>query len=128
MSAEPRAIAPRPPAQVQAYVDVLGVEGAVEFLLTFGGAELYVAANPKGRGKVERQFGAEKAAALAAMVDRLPRRVPTAKPWVAQVLRTQGLSVAEIARRLHATDVSVRGWLRKAELGEAPDSRQLRLF
>jgi hypothetical protein len=113
---------------VQAYVDVLGVDGAVEFLLTFGGAELYVAANPKGRGKVERQFGAEKAAALAAIVDRLPRRVPTAKPWIAQVLRTQGLSVAEIARRLHATDVSVRGWLRKAELGEAPDSRQLRLF
>lgn len=128
MLADPRKVTPRPPAQVQVYVDVLGVEGAVEFLLTFGGAELYVAANPKGRGMVERQFGAEKAAALAALVDRLPRRVPTAKPWIAQVLRTQGLPVAEIARRLHATDVSVRAWLRKADLGDGPDSRQLRLF
>ena len=128
MSADPGKLTPRPPAQVQPYVDVLGVDGAVEFLLTFGGAELYIAANPKGRGKVERQFGADKATALAALSDRLPRRVPTAKPWLAQVLRTQGLPVAEIARRLHATDVSVRAWLRKAELGEAPDSRQLRLL
>lgn len=128
MSADPGKLTPRPPAQVQPYVEVLGVDGAVEFLLTFGGAELYVAANPKGRGKVERIFGMDKAAALAAMVERLPRRVPTAKPWIAQVLRTRGLPVAEIARRLHATDVSVRAWLRKADLGDAPDTRQLRLF
>lgn len=128
MTFETGPLTPRPPAQVAPYVEVLGVDGAVEFLLTFGGAELYVAANPKGRGKVERIFGLEKAAALAAMVERLPRRVPTAKPWLAQVLRSRGLPVAEIARRLHATDVSVRAWLRKAELGDAPDTRQLRLF
>jgi len=128
MSVDPGRLWPRPPAQVAPYVEVLGVDGAVEFLLAFGGAELYVAANPKGRGEFERRFGSARAAALAAVAERLPRRVPTAKPWIAQVLRTQGLPVAEIARKLHATDVSVRAWLRRAVPGDAPDRRQLRLF
>ncbi len=128
MSVEPGRLSPRPPAQVAAYVEVLGIDGAVEFLLAFGGAELYVAANPKGRGEFERRFGAERAAALAAVAERLPRRVPTAKPWIAQVLHTRGLPVAEIARKLHATDVSVRAWLRQAVPGDASDKRQLRLF
>ena len=128
MTADPGRLSPRPPAQVAPYVEVLGVDGAVEFLLAFGGAELYLAANPKGRGRVERMFGADRAAALAAMAERLPRRVPTAKPWIAQVLRARGLPVAEIARILHATDVSVRVWLRRADLGVNPDRRQLRLF
>lgn len=128
MTADPGRLSPRPPAQVAPYVEVLGVDGAVKFLLAFGGAELYLAANPKGRGRVERMFGADRAAALAAMAERLPRRVPTAKPWIAQVLRARGLPVAEIARILHATDVSVRAWLRRTDLGEDPDRRQMRLF
>ena len=128
MTADPGRLSPRPPAHVAPYVEVLGVDGAVKYLLAFGGAELYVASNPKGRGRVEKLFGPDRAAALAAIADRLPRRVPTAKPWIAQVLRAQGLPVAEIARRLHASDVSVRAWLRRTDLGEDPDRRQLRLF
>ena len=55
----------------------------------------------------------------------LPRRVPTAKPWLASVMKSRGLSHAEIARRLHVSDVTVRGWLSR---GPKADPRQASLF
>ncbi len=117
-----------PPAHIAPYVEVLGIELTVEFLLTFGGAELYLAASPKGRSRLTALIGIDKAAALARTAEFLPRRVPTAKPWVAAVFRAKGLPVAEIARRLHVSDVSVRSWLKKSRSNIAPDSRQLSLF
>lgn len=116
---------PDPPAQVAPYAAVLGTELALQFLLEFGGAELYIARSPRRRSRVVRLVGAERARALAAVAERLPARVPLAKPWCAAMLRAQGLPVAEIARRLHASDVSVRGWLRRAAPAEP---RQLPLF
>lgn len=116
---------PEPPAQVAPYVDVLGHETALDFLLEFGGAELYLARQPQRRSRLARLVGAERARALAAISDRLPPRVPLAKAWCARMLRAKGLPVAEIARRLHASDVSVRGWLRAAADDEP---RQMRLF
>jgi hypothetical protein len=103
---------PRPTAQVAPYVEALGMEDAILFLLTFGGAELYVATNPTGRRQVEAMFGADKARALAAQAHRLPARVPLAKRWLALCLAAQGSSAAAIARTLRVTDVSVRKWLR----------------
>ena len=74
--------------------------------------------------------GVDKAAALALAAEHLPRRVPLAKPWLAGVLRAKGLPVAEIARRMRTTDVSVRGHLSRAAASEAEavPPAQLRLF
>lgn len=122
---------PRPPAQVAPFVEVLGVDGAMSFLLTFGGAELYLARAPKGRSRVVQLLGADKARALAEMAElrSLPARVPTAKPWLARCLHSEGLAKAEIARRLHVTDVTVRKWLAGGDEPEGnPDPRQLRLL
>lgn len=102
---------PRPTAQVQPYWDALGPEDTILFLLTFGGAELYIATDPRGRGQVEAMFGPEKAKALAAQAHRLPARVPLAKRWLARCLAAQGSSAAAIARTLRVTDVTVRKWL-----------------
>lgn len=115
--------APRPPAHVEPYVRVLDTDLALRFLLRFGGAELYLSPTPKGRSEVEDMIGPEKVAELAAL--GLPRRVPTAKPWIAQVLKFSGLSHAEIARRLHTSDVTVRKYLRG---DAAPDPRQPRFL
>ena len=104
---------PRPPAHIQPYVDVLGVADAIRFLLAFGGAELYLTTTPKGRSKLAQMFGIEKAAAVARAAEHLPRRVPTAKPWIAQVWHWEGKSVADICRTLHVSDVTVRGWLKR---------------
>ena len=122
---------PRPPAHVEPYVRILGVEGAITFLTHFGGGELYLPRTAGGRNPVAPLLGAEAAMALGQAADRLPRRVPTAKPWIAAVWRAQGLPVAEIARRLHASDVAVRGWLKKACAKSPPakrDPRQIPLF
>lgn len=99
---------PPPPAHVEPYIRVLGPDLAFDFLMRFGGAELYLSPTPKGRSEVQELIGAERVAELAAL--GLPRRVPTAKPWLAAVMKAKGLSHAEIARRLHTSDVAVRSW------------------
>ena len=85
---------------------------AVQFLLAYGGAELYLADDPKGRSSHEKMLGYDAAKALAAVVHLLPKRMPRARAWLARMMNWQGLSTAQIARTLRTTDVSVRKWLK----------------
>lgn len=119
---------PRPPAHVEPYVTALGAERAVRFLLAFGGADLYIAPNPKGSSLAVEVIGLDGLQALAAIRDKLQYRVPTAKGWLAQYLSTvEGLSNADIARRLHASTTSVKRWL--SGDGKRPfNHNQLTLF
>lgn len=103
---------PKPTAQVEPYVEVLGFELAIAFLMQFGGAELYIAKDPKGRGQLEALVGADRVKALGAIDHRLQRRVPLAKPWLAACLSARGLNIAEIARVLRTSDTSIRKWLK----------------
>lgn len=124
---------PRPPAHIDPFVRVLGVDLAIRFLLRFGGAELYLSPTPKGRSELAQEFGMDAAARIATAAEHLPRRVPLAKEWIAAVWAQQGLSTAEIARRLHVTDVTIRNWrarkpIRGKAKAAAPDPRQRRLF
>lgn len=118
------------PAHVQPFVDALGEDEAMRFLLNFGGAEVYWATVPKTRSDVVKVMGREAALALAAVNERLPKRVPTAKPWLAKRLKSKGLTHAAIARELHTTDVTVRkylaGWAGKS--ASHADPRQLPLL
>lgn len=104
---------PRPTAQVQLFVDALGIDGAIDFLLAFGGAELYLPQNPRPDSKLVEVVGIEAARRLGAMAQNVmvPDRIPTAKPWIARVLFSKGLPKAEIARKLHVADLSVRRWI-----------------
>lgn len=122
--------APPPPAQLEPYVRVLGVDDALRFFEAFGGAELYLAADPKGRSQLVEVIGLEKARALSQEDARrgLPRRVPLGQPWVAAVLFARGLSKAQIARRMHTTDVTVRKWLKASAQPAQHDPRQPRLL
>ncbi|WP_439523196.1 helix-turn-helix domain-containing protein [Marivita sp.] len=100
------------PAHVRPYVDALGVDDAVTFLLRFGGGDLHIGQRPNVRNPVAKVMGLEKAEALAAVSHRLPRRVPTSKPWLCQVLRSKGFTVTEIARKMHLTETTVRRHLK----------------
>ena len=113
---------PSPPANLAIFVETLGLDGAIDFLQRYGGAELYIPETSR-RTALARDIGAEKAAALAAIKDQLPRRIPTGKRWVAQVLRSKGLSIAAIARKLHMSDVTIRSYV-----NNTPDERQPDLF
>ena len=103
---------PYPTAQVAPYVDALGAELAVTFLLAYGGAELNLSNDPKGRSAYEALLGYDGAKALSVQ-PRLQKRVPLAKRWLAAMLHWQGNSTAAIARQLRASDVSVRRWLKE---------------
>ena len=105
---------PRPTAQVAPYVEALGAELAVQFLLGYGGAELYLADDPKGRASHEVMLGYDRAKALAHHPKLgQPHRIPLAKRWLAAMLQWQGHSTASIARTLRVTDVPVRRWLKE---------------
>lgn len=116
---------PKPPAHLAAYVDVLGVDGAIRFLLTFGGSEIYYANDPKGHSALAKEFGIDVARRMGrrANCDDWPPRVPLGKKWIAQVLIQRGLSVAEVSRKLRMADTTVRRWTRPQR-----DDRQLPLF
>ncbi|MDR9395397.1 MAG: helix-turn-helix domain-containing protein [Roseovarius sp.] len=107
---------PKPPAQVDVYVEVLGPRKTVEFLLTFGGAALDLSRTPTDRSRVVQLVGSDKARELAEQKHRMQARVPLAKKWLAACLLAEGRSVNDIARTLRCTDVSARNWL-------SPDGR-----
>lgn len=103
---------PKPSAQVQPYVDALGAELAVLFLIEMGGAEVYLAATPKGKSQAEALVGAERLAALARHPTlQAKHRVPLANEWLARMLHWQGRGTAEIARQLRLTDTTVRRYI-----------------
>lgn len=104
---------PPVPAQVAPFAQVPGIDGAVRFILAFGGAELAIARNPRDDNELVEMFGRDRAEALAELT--VPRRIPLAKPWLAGHFRAQGLSSARIARKLRVSDTSVRGYLRRAD-------------
>lgn len=107
---------PRPTAQVAPFFEVLGLDLTVEFILAFGGADLNLSEDPKGRGMVETLVGYEKAKTLGESAHRIPRRIPLAKRWLAHVLAWKGYSAAAIARTLRVSEVSVRQWLKDGRL------------
>lgn len=96
------------PAHLRVFVEALGEDGAVDFLLAFGGSELLLGSRPMANNPVRQALGDEAARALAAVSHRLPREIPLGKRWLVQVLTARGLSQGEIARRLHIGVRSVR--------------------
>lgn len=118
---------PKPPAHLAPYVSILGIDLTIDYLLAFGGSEKYVAVREANRSAVIALVGAEKAKRLADA--NLPRRVPLAKKWIAQVFHFRGFHVAEIARTLHVSDVTVRRYLDEGGAKRPPpDTRQPDLF
>ena len=114
---------PPVPAQVAPFVQELGVEGAVQFILAYGGADLVFARNPRDDSDLVQMIGRDAVMALADM-PRLPRRIPLAKPWLAAHFHPYGWSVERIARMLRVSDVAVRGYLRRAQAERHERSRK----
>lgn len=108
---DPTSNYPKPTAQVEPYVRILGTRLAARFILAFGGAELAIAREPNVRSRLVHLVGIEKAREMGQALHLLPRRVPLAKQWLSLVLLAEGLSVADIARTIRASEVSVRKML-----------------
>jgi hypothetical protein len=103
---------PRTPADLEPIVEALGQEVAVRFLMRFGGAELRLPDRPRGKSQVEAEIGFDAYLRLCEQRDRIQKRIPLGRRWIAKIMRSEGASVAEIARRIGTTDVTVRKWLK----------------
>lgn len=109
-------------AQVEPYVEALGLELAVEFILAFGGSYISISENPQERSEVLKLVGRDNVIRLAKRLGSGSMRVHNAKPWLAAYFRyKKGWTVNATARKLHVSDVTVRNWL-------GPKDRQLDLF
>lgn len=98
-------------AAVVAYVEAIGADATVDLLLAFGGTKLYLAADPKSRSSLAGIIGRDAARKLAASLGPGHVLVPTGKPWLARQLRAKEWTVADIARKLHTHDGTIRRYL-----------------
>lgn len=110
------------PAHIQPYIETLGEELGIKFLLAFGGSYAYFSDRPQERSPVTQLVGAEAHAKLASRLGAGSIRVPLAKPFIARSFKAKGWTVNAIARELHSSDVSIRRWLKD------DNDRQLSLF
>ncbi|MBP0483961.1 hypothetical protein J5474_15885 [Sagittula sp. M10.9X] len=121
---------PRHPAHLDAYVEVLGYETAISFLVMFGGCQLYFPTDPAGRSAAEALIGADRLKRLGAMMRDPKTEIPMPKTWLIRALRAEGYSVAQICRALKTTTTNVKRTLREAgdEPMRKPDPDQFSLF
>ena len=111
-------VMPRPPAQVAPFVEALGPELAMAFILRFGGSEVYLPKNPTEANALVAVIGTEGTRALHELGQTgwLPRRIPLANRWLAAMMAWQGHSVTEIAWTLRVSDVRIREYRREDRL------------
>lgn len=101
---------PTPPAHVAPYVEALGFELAIEFLIRFGGSKVYYAKNPRNSAVVEL-VGVDRAKMLYEKFYGLDGKVPLANHWLAECLAFEGYSKTATARRLRVTHSALNNWL-----------------
>jgi len=100
------------------FVEILGVDGAARFFLTFGGYYIHIPTGAfRDDNRIVHLFGREKADALAQMIREMgfearSYRVPLVNDFLARYLRSRGKSLAQVCNLLRHTDVSVRNWLK----------------
>lgn len=120
----PEVVLPRPPAHIEPYVDVLGHEVAICFLLSFVESALYFAKSAGGRSEAEALLGKTKLDALSDRLGaKLTVRIPMGNPWIIATLHARGLPANEIARTVRVSIPTVYKWLKharqRAEEGKA---------
>lgn len=114
------------PAEIALYVEELGHVLAIELFLTMGGAYCYFAVEPAPGSEISRVIGAEGVSRIGRRLKASDRpganrvRVPLAKAWVARYLFAEGWTIADIARRVRVSDVTVKKYLTPSDAPPGP--------
>lgn len=116
------AVLPPPPAELAQFSAHLSPEGVLRLIESFGGTVIYVPQVPNQGSPLTLALGRDEARALAAALGGERVKVPLAKYWRIQLYKAQGLSYAEIARKLGTTEGVVWRHLRDAGLTRAQPS------
>ncbi len=97
------------PENLQPYVDAIGEDLTLKFIMRFGGAPVYLSSDPRSDSDVVAAIGVEAMKSLAKVLGPGQiNRVPIAREWTARKLKVQGWSTLSIARELRVTDETVR--------------------
>lgn len=99
------------PAHIAPYVEAIGAERAVALFLALGGSQIYLPRRSSKRTIAAQTIGADQVERLAAVLGHGYIKVPIARQWVAEVMRSEGKSDNEIARLVRADVATVRRWL-----------------
>ncbi|QND52792.1 hypothetical protein HB779_13415 [Phyllobacterium sp. 628] len=101
-------------ANVQPFVEALGLDDAADFFLNFGGSMIYVGKRgPNANNAVLRILGEEVVRKLGDCFGDLGwMRIPLATKFMVRYLTSQGRSMREITRILRITDVTARKYRR----------------
>lgn len=104
--------APAPPPNISELVDILGVDGALLMIETYGGTELWVPtgvnnSSAKLRESLEEKFGKTKTRDLIRRFGGGKIQVPLCHEWRTALYRHRGLTQAEIARTLNCSAFTV---------------------
>ena len=101
----------RVPAHIDAYVDLMGLDRAAEFLILHGGT-YYGPSERFNQGENRSVFAEfltdEERQALYDHFGPGTIRLPLPKPFLVRYLRSRGKPQSEITRTLKITDVSIR--------------------
>jgi hypothetical protein len=119
--------APRPPAQVQPYIEIIGLDATLALVQEFGGVRAYVAKDPPVDSKMVKAIGMAAAVRLGKALGGESPRIPVARAWLVQHYASLKWSVPRIARELRIADFSVRRILSRTATTRA-DPRQTSLF
>jgi len=105
---------PPPPAELAFLTARIGAEATLKLLELHGGTRLHIPKHPNQGVRIAREIGLANARALAAHWGGDYLKVPLCRHWRARVYRSQGLSYADIARRLGVMEGTVWTYLRDA--------------
>lgn len=118
---------PKVPAQVQPYVDALGVEMTLLLFEKFSGTSIYIPRRPSERNALAAVIGEENIAKLTTIGSSSHFEVPMVKRWRALCYHEKGLNGTQIARKLGVTRRMVHYYLKGADR-PPPDPNQMSLF
>ena len=110
---------PSPPPSLSLFVEVLGLDDTLRLIEAYGGTKLWV---PKGignssnalRDRLEQQFGKAMVKELIAGFGGDAIRVPLCQEWRTEIYAANGMTQAEIARKLGCAYETVSRRLKRA--------------
>lgn len=110
------------PANIAPFVEALGADDAMRLFLSVGGSDIYLPAKSSPRSIAARTVGADRIDKLSKVMGYGYIKVPLARRWVAEQMKAQGATTAEIARTIRADVATVRRWF------PSETAKQLTLF
>lgn len=101
----------RIPAELHPFIEAIGIDASARLFLAHGGAPAFFSKHPREDSSLSKTIGREAVIKLTEICHGHYHRIPLATEFLVRYLRSQGVSVSQIARQLRISDVTVRSKL-----------------